>query len=182
MLRSLTLTALLVMALPAAALAFDLTGNWTSSFTCISLFEGEKITYKDTPAIAITQNGAAIGMRVTYAGGDFDLYTARANPDVKKPDEKGEIAMIACGTDGLAGNAPNFDEIGRFTVSAKPDKVKASVKGQSIFSDPGVVSPESGRCKWKLTRIDTTDPGIATACPAPVMVRAATGHRARHRR
>jgi hypothetical protein len=146
------------------AVAFDLTGTWSGSTSCTSLFQGEKFKFKDAPTLQVTQVGDAIGVRADYGGGHIDFYTGRAYPDAKKPGEKGEIALIACGTDSIAGDEPDFDEIGRFTVSTKTGKIKATFKGLSFFSDPGVASPEAGTCKWTLTRTDLGNAGISTAC------------------
>jgi hypothetical protein len=180
--RGILVGALLVAAAPAAA--FDLTGTWEGGATCTSFFEGAKVKFKDAPTIQITQIGDAIGLRADYGGGDVDFYTGIAHPDAKKPEEKGELALIACGTDSVAGNPGTFDEVGRFAAKTKVDKVKATVKGLSFFSDPGAESPEAGTCKWKLTRVDTADAGIATECPLAPSLRPLTAGAvsSRHRR
>lgn len=156
----------MVASVSAPATGFDLTGSWSGTTECHSLFEGENITFKDQPFMSLTQTGDTIGVRATYPNGDVDFYTGIVHPDAQKPDTKGEIALIACGTDSVAGNGPAFDEVGRFTVAAKPDKIKATLTGLSFFSDIGIASPEAGGCKWKLARIDTTDAAIATTCAA----------------
>ena len=163
--RTILAAAMLLGAVGPAA-AFDLTGTWSGTTACTSLFQGEKFKFKDAPTLQVTQVGDRIGVRADYGGGDVDFYTGHAYPDAKKPDEKGEVALIACGTDSIAGNEPMFDELGRFAVSTKTGKIKATLKGLSFFSDPGVASPEAGTCKWKLTRTDTGNPGIATGCAA----------------
>lgn len=144
--------------------AFDLTGTWTGTTKCTSLFGGEKFKFTDLPAVQITQVGREIGLRADYGGGNVDFYAGRAYDDAKKPDEKGEVALVVCGTDSVAGNDPAFDELGRFTAKAKPGKIKATLKGISFFSDPGVAEPEAGTCKWSLTRVDTANPGVETVC------------------
>ncbi len=156
-----------VFVLAGRALAFDLSGTWTATTTCTSFFQGAKLTFKQEATVAITQVGNAIGVRADYAGTHVDDYAGIAYPDAKKPDAKGEVALIACGTDSIAGNAPAFDELGRFAATTKPDKVKATLKGVSFFSDPCVAAPEAGTCKWKLTRVDVAGATIPTACPAP---------------
>lgn len=160
------LVALAVHAAPAVA--FDLTGTWHGTSTCTSLFAGEKQKFTDAPTIAITQVGDVIGLRADYGGGDVDVYAGVAYPDPKKPEEKGEVALVACGTDAVAGNPGTFDELGRFAVATKTGKVKATVKGLSFFSDPGTAPPEAGTCKWKMTRIDALDAGVPTVCPSGV--------------
>lgn len=147
------------------ALAFDLTGTWAGTAKCTSLFEGEKFKFTDEPAIQVTQVDRAIGLRVDYGGGNVNFYVGRAYDDAKKPQDKGEVAMVACGTDSVAGNDPAFDELGRFAAKTKPGKVKASLKGVTFFSDPGIPSPEAGTCTWSLTRLDTSNAAIETSCP-----------------
>lgn len=144
--------------------AFDLTGTWTGTAKCASLFGGDKFKFTDVPAVQITQVGREIGLRADYGGGNVNFYAGRAYDDAKKPDEKGEVALVACGTDSVAGNDPAFDELGRFSAKAKPGKIKATLKGISFFSDPGVAEPEAGTCKWTLTRVDAANPGVATVC------------------
>jgi hypothetical protein len=147
-----------------AALGYDLTGTWTGAIKCKSFDTGGKVKFTLTPlALLISQNGLAIGMLADY-GGLSDRYVAVANPDVKKPLEKGELALVVCGTNDQVGDDSDFDEIGRLTVKAKPAVVKAKLAGTSIFSDPGVLAPEAGTCKWKFTRTGTTDPGVPTSC------------------
>jgi hypothetical protein len=162
-----------------AAVAFDLTGTWSGTTSCTSLFEGEKFKFKDAPTLQVTQVGDAIGVRADFGGGDVDFYTGHAYPDAKKPLEKGEIALVACGTDSIAGNQPAFDEVGRFTVSTKTGKIKATIKGLSFFSDPlpagSPESPEAGTCKWSLTRTALGNAGIGTACGVPMGVGLSAG-------
>jgi len=146
------------------AVAFDLTGTWSGTTTCTSLFQGERFKFKDAPTLQVTQVGDVIGVRADFGGGDVDFYTGHSYQDAKKPDEKGEVALVACGTDSVAGNEPAFDEVGRFTVSTKTGKIKATLKGLSFFSDPGVASPEAGTCKWALTRTALDNAGISTTC------------------
>jgi hypothetical protein len=185
---TLAVTAAFLGAWPSGAAAQlpDLTGTWVGTLTCKSFDTGLKTKLALEPVLQISQSGNEVGARLDF-GGTQEEYDGLANPDGKKPATKGELALIRCSTDSVAGNdfgsdEPDFDEIGRFAVGAKPGKIKASLKGQSFFSDPGVASPEAGSCKWRFTRIDTADPGITPTCPAPMMVRAAQGRTARHRR
>lgn len=144
--------------------AFDLTGTWTGTAKCTSLFQGQKFTFTDLPAVQITQVGREIGLRADYGGGNVNFYAGRAYDDAKKPEEKGEVAFVACGTNSVAGDSGPFDELGRFVAKAKPGKVKATLKGVTFFSDPGIAEPEAGTCKWTLTRVDTTNPAGETVC------------------
>lgn len=148
---------------------FDLTGTWQGSIKCKGVFQGAKFpAFTLTPTLKISQSGLNVGILADYPPGDTDdSYVGYANPDVKKPLEKGELAILYCGTDDVLGNEPTFDEIGRMVVSTKPPKVKATFKGTSIYSDPGISDAEVGTCKWKWTRTDANDPGIPTTCPPP---------------
>jgi hypothetical protein len=159
----------------AGAARFDLTGTWVGSIKCKGFFGGVKDPFTLTPTVKISQSGLNIGLLADDAG-TLDSYVAYANPDAKKPLEKGEFALIFCGTNDVLAepfDAP-FDEIGRMTVSTKPPKVKATFKGTSIYSDsqlsfgpPQTTPISAGTCKWKFTRTDTNDPGIPLTCPVP---------------
>ncbi len=164
--RSLTIFAAAALALATAAgpaLAFDLTGTWTGTIKCKEFVNGVKDKFELTPTITISQSGNALGILATFGPGDSDMYTALANPDAKKPD-KGEFAIIFCGTDNQVGNSPTFDEIGRMQVTTKTGKIAAKFRGESIFSDPADMGPEAGTCKWSWKRVDTVDPWVATTC------------------
>jgi hypothetical protein len=161
------LAAVLVIAGAEVAAAFDVTGTWTGTTKCTSLFAGTKFKFTDAPTVQVTQSGDLLGVRIDFGGGNVNFYAGRAYPDAKKPDAKGEVALVACGTDSVAGNAPAFDELARLAAATKDGKVKATLKGVSFFSDPGTASPEAGSCKWKLTRVDEVDAAIPTSCPTP---------------
>jgi hypothetical protein len=148
--------------------SYDLTGTWQGTIKCKARDTGAKISFTLEPtSLVISQSGLGIAMRVSYAGGGFDDYVAVANPDAKKPLEKGELALVVCGTNDQVGDEPDFDEIGRMKVKAKPPKVKATFGGTSLYSDPGLFDPEVGTCKWKFTRVDTTDPLLPQGCDPP---------------
>ena len=146
------------------AAAFDPTGTWTGTAKCTSLFDGIRFKFTDEVTVKIQRDGRSIGFSADYGPANVNLYGGRTYDDAKKPDENGEVALVACGTDSVAGNGPAFDELGRFTAKTKAGKVKATLKGVTYFSDPGVAWPEAGTCKWSLTRIDAAVPGTATTC------------------
>lgn len=176
--RSVTIVAgALVLAIAAttrahAGAAFlDLAGTWTGKITCKGNSEGVKDSFFLEPVMRISQSGFGLGVVLDYGGGVLERYTALVNPDAKKPDQKGELAIIFCGTDDQIGVPFDFDEIGRMSVSAKLGKVKASFKGTSIFTDfadPGPLQ-EGYTCKWKYTRTDTNPAGLQVECPAPIV-------------
>jgi hypothetical protein len=141
------------------AAAFDLTGNYTGKYKC-SGFDGTKPKPKFTDAIplAITQSGDVLG--IDYDGGNF-FYSGIALPDARKPD-KGEIAVVICGTDSMLGGNVDYDEMGRLKVTTKPSKGAAKITGVSIYTDPDGATVYT--CKWSFKRVDTVDPGTPTSC------------------
>lgn len=158
---TLALFAVVVLTSPAAA--FDLTGTWTGTRTCKDLSAGAKLKFKEPATLSISQSGNAIGIVVDITGVGTTSYTALANFPAAKPD-KGEFAMIHCGTNDVAGDATTFDAIGRMQATTKTGKVKAKIKGVSFFSDTDTVTPTLGTCNWSLTRTDVTDPVVALTC------------------
>jgi hypothetical protein len=111
----------------------------------------------------ISQVGLNFLIQFDFGGGNTQTYAGVLNPDAKKPEKKADAILIRCGTDNQIGDHPNA--MARMSISGKPGKVKASLKGFSIFSDETNPSPDHGTCKWKFTRIDTVDPGLDSVCP-----------------
>ena len=151
----------------AGQLRFFIAGTWTGSIKCKGVNGGakEKLTLPATMRVA--QDGLTVGLAVDLGGGQVASYTGVANPDAAKPDKKGELAIIRCGTDDQVGVA-DFDEIGRMSIASKIGQVKASFKGTSIlagFSDPGPAPAKGYTCKWKFVRttFDGSD-GLDTSC------------------
>jgi hypothetical protein len=167
-LLALTMTA----ALAAPAAAFDVTGTWAGTRKCQDLFGGTKEKFKEPATLRITQSGNEIGIAVEITGAGTTNYAGLANFPAAKPD-KGEFAMIHCGTNDILGDDPAFDAIGRMRASTKTGKVKAKITGTSIFSDPGTATPGLGTCKWSLTRVDAGDPVVSTVCGTVVFSRRA---------
>ena len=163
---ALALGAFLASASPARAalITYDLTGDWTGKITCNVFAGGVKQKIVLTPTMHVSQIGQNIGVEIELGLGS-KRYAGLANPDAKKPEQKGETALILCGTDNVLG-ATSPDEIGRMSVSAKPGKVKASLKGLSFYSDVD----DHGTCKWSMKRISTTDPGVTTDCSTTMMI------------
>ncbi len=140
---------------------FSVTGAWTGSITCKSSNAGVKETTKTAPLMTVSQIGTEVGVRLDFGGGVVEHYTGLANADGKKPETKGEVALIHCGTDDILAGEISFDELGRFTVATKaPPAVKASFKGTTFTARPESV----GTCKWKWTRTDVANPGVPTSC------------------
>ena len=151
-----TLVAALLVLVPATGHAFDLTGHWTGSWKCTIFDDGVK--GKDgnkESTLAITQAG-------TVFGADLDsglTYSGIAIADARKPDNKGEIGIVHCGSDDDLTQIP-YTELGRWKVSVKGAKGK--LNGVTLWSDD---SQHIATCKYKYKRIDTVDPAVPTACP-----------------
>lgn len=163
----LSMIALLVVSTGSASAGearADLNGTWTGTIKCKSFKAGAKSKFTLTPTtMQITQGGLEVGIRLDL-GTTVLLYSATMNPDAKKPLEKGELAIVFCGTNDQVGDDPTFDEIGRMAVKAKRGDVKGSFKGSSLFSKPGVLAAEAGTCKWSFKRTVSDFPIVPTGC------------------
>lgn len=146
-----------------AAHAFDLTGNWTGKWTCRG-FDG--VGFADanlTSTMAISQMGDTL--YVSIDGGGF-RYNGAAVSSTAKPTLRGELALVACGTDvfPMAGSEA---EMMRAKVVLKPTGAMAVFKGSSIFEGPATLDPTPayvGSCKYVYKRIDQNNPNV-TPCP-----------------
>lgn len=148
----------------AGAILLDLSGTWAGVIKCKSLRGGVKDKFTLTPTMRIAQTGNALGIILDYGTGT-DAYVATLVPDAKKPDAKGELALVYCKTNDLVGDEPDFDELGRMSLKAKPLEIKATFKGTSIFSDPGVFTDtEAGTCKWSFKRTAVDFPMVPLTC------------------
>lgn len=148
---------LVSVAIPSTGSAFDLTGTWTGSWSCQD-FDGSKFKEGNgNSTLLITQNGNEIAANLD--GGDF-LYNGGAIPDAQKPDEKGEVVLIQCGTDNLPFAGPEA-EIVRAKVKTKLAGGQGSLKGVSFFENDLVLL---GTCKYNFKRQDVADPNVSR-CP-----------------
>jgi len=161
--RLISLTPALLASFASHAAAFDLTGTYTGVWACKLVDAGAKSSFKDVFTADILQNGNAIGIVANFVGG-AEPYVGLANFSPAKP-AKGEFAMIHCGTNDVVGDAGTYDSIGRMQVTTKSGKTKATIKGTTIFSDPGVVEVSAGTCTLKFTRTGTVSALSTTACP-----------------
>ena len=150
----------LIVASPAASQVgtLNLTGNWTGKWTC-KAFDGLKFLIGNKEStMAITQTGTT--MNVDIDAGEL-IYNGVVIPDENKPDEKGEVVLVQCGTDNVPGSGASEGEIIRATVKTKLDSAYATFKAVSIFeADP----PEVATCKYSYKRVDQNDPGEGP-CP-----------------
>ena len=142
-------------AVPAGA--FDLTGTWEGSFNC-SRFDGEKDKFTQNGVLLITQTGTALN--VEWVG--LSDLEGIAIYDTKKPDEKGQAALIDCTTTNDLTAAGSYAEITSLKVKANRAKGKGSLKGTSVYSEDGI---SAGQCKWNFKLTNTADPLVAATCP-----------------
>ncbi len=136
-----------------SAHAFDLTGHWIGKLSC-KVFDGEKFTVKEKGGMEISQNAGTMSVTIGAVH-----YNGMAIPDDKKPDQRGEAALVSCPTSNVF--TPDFSVILRASVKTKANSWKASFKGVSIFADN---TPEDGSCKYSYKRVDTLDP-LVPPCP-----------------
>lgn len=148
-------------------------GTWRGVMKCTAFYAGEKERYGgDTLTVRITQNGTHLGIAVDFpddgSGAWTDTYAAILVPDLAKPSSNGEVALVHCGTNDRLDEGSVFHEIGRMTVKVKPEQVKGSLKGFSIYSDPLTGSEtEVGSCTWSFKRVDAAPPAdpVSVTCP-----------------
>lgn len=150
---------------PATGQLFDLTGTWAGKLSCKSFADGVAVKSVLEPTLEITQapGGTEVGARLDF-GGPAEAFHGLANPDGKKPETKGQLALIRCSTDEVPGNDVGIDEIGHFTVTTKAPE-KGTLKGVSIYSAAGSAPAEAGTCAWKWTRTSAADPSVPIGCP-----------------
>jgi hypothetical protein len=140
--------------------AFDLTGHWTGKWSCKG-FDSTKFTSGNKGStMDVTQVAGTFAIAIDAATDNF-TYNAVAIPDLNKPNEKGEVALLGCHV-GTTLPAPPLDgELVRASVKTKANG-KATFTGTSVFADN---FPEVGTCKYSYKRVPgSADPGLA-ACP-----------------
>lgn len=149
----------------AAFITYDLTGTWAGTLKCNELVGGVKEKAVSSPTMRISQVGLNFLVELSFSNGNTQTYGGLTNPNQKKPEQKGDAILIRCGTNNVLGEVGHTNTMARMSASTKPNKVKATFKGFSIFSDPSDPEPHHGTCKWKFTRTDTVDPQLQTTCP-----------------
>ena len=153
---------------PAAFITYNIAGTWTGSIKCSGVRGGVKVKSKRQKiTMTISQLDLNVGIAVQN-GNATTRYAGLLNPDKKKPEQKGEFAVVACGTNSTAADL-TADELGRMQASTKPGKVKATIKGITYYSAAGNAPPEAGSCKWSWKRTDNLDPQLQTDCTTPIM-------------
>jgi hypothetical protein len=152
-----------VVANPAAA--YDATGSYTGKYSCKGDLEGvpnNKDNYVSEGSVEITQSGNSVGVLLfgAYLYNGFQIL--KADPT---KSNKGELGLAFCGTDDLIGpSSTDFDELGRFKVSTKPDSGKGKLTGVSTYTTFGG-SVGIYTCKWSFKRTSTVDPAVPVSCP-----------------
>ena len=138
----------------APAVAFDLTGHWEGSWTCSGFDAGHKTKDSNREAtIAITDFGnGVLAVRL-----DNDPWLGIAVYDANDTD-RGEIALMHCGSDANLESG-GYTEMARFRVSTSGER--GSLSGISLYS---ASSLHVATCQYRLTRVDTVNPGLAYSC------------------
>lgn len=159
---ALSLGALAAVGSALPSRAFDLTGTWKGRWVCQG-FDGSGFwSSENRSALRITQTGDTLTACIdeTYA------YNGGAIPDVKRPDTKGEVALVQKGTDTTPLVGPD-SEILRARVKTSAHTGSARFRGVSV-SEYGP-DPKHGSavltCRYRYKRIDTANPN-AGVCPA----------------
>ena len=154
--RTVSLLALVLMALPASA--GNLIGTWVGSFACKTENANGKGTLREpTSTLLISQPDPGTSpLRLTIDGVQ---YTGSIVPSNSNPTTDGVGAIVACGTSDAEGAGFHEIELIRWKVEA--DGVRGSIKKAGVFVTKG---QEIGACKGGWVRTSTTDPGIG-ACP-----------------
>ena len=159
------LGAMLTTPASAAFITYPIAGTWEGKVTCNELTGGVKSKTVYVATLKISQLGLNFGVEVDYVGGGTAFYGGLETPDGKKPEQKGEAALLRCGSTDVL-DASNGADIARLKVSTKPNKVKASMSGLEFFSAPSA-TPHFGTCKIKFKRTSDVDPGGLTQCGQP---------------
>lgn len=156
-------TALFVTTLLAAACvvaarpaeAYDLTGHWVGKWSCTGVTNGVKTkTTQATSTLVVTSlSGDKLAAFMDLQRGFLGI----AIPDAAKP-EKGEAALVGCGTDEDPSNFGQT-EVGRWKVVTKG--AKGALSGTSVRSN-GVGDVQT--CKYKYKRVDTVDDDLKFLC------------------
>lgn len=145
--------ACIVAARPAEA--YDLTGHWEGKWSCIGTTNGVKTkTARATSTLIVTSlTGDKLAAYLDLQRGFLGI----AIPDAAKP-EKGEAALVACGTDEDPSNAGQT-EVGRWKVATKG--AKGVLSGTSVRSNG---AGDVQTCKYKYKRVDTVDDDLKFLC------------------
>ena len=137
----------------APAVAFDLTGHWEGSWSCSGFDFGVKTKDGRETTLAITDFGnGVLAVRL-----DNDPWLGIAIYDARDTD-RGEIALVHCGSDANLETG-GYTEMARFRVSTSGDR--GSLSGISLYSSSG---HHVATCQYRLTRVDTVNPGLAYSC------------------
>lgn len=148
-----------LLAVPAGAqLVPDLTGTWEGRWSC-KIFNGAKHTEGNKQSVfQITQMGTAFGADLDSGGYHWN---GAVIADAKNTANKGEAVLIQCGTDNLPLIGSEA-EIIRATVKTKPNSVKATLTGLSIFENG---SDAFGTCRYSYKRTTLSTGSTIGACP-----------------
>ena len=139
-------------AVPAVAIALDLTGTWEGKLTCTGIENDEKDTFNCCGVIQITQSGTTANIRegsLLYFGRVLTLDTNA---------KKGKVTFVGCPTNNTL---PDNSEMVFATATADPVTGKGTLTGSGPYTGD---QSEAYTCKWTFKRVDPADPGVP-ACP-----------------
>ncbi len=141
-----------------SAFAFDIDGTWAGKISCKGIFGGEPQTVTLSPNLLIDDSGelqlSVDG--VHYAGLAF---FAAAKPD------KGELALVRCGTTAVRSSDQFGGEFGRLKVSTKRSSGAGSLSG-TTYRASVLFANSLYTCKWSFKRTSTSHPTLA-GCSTP---------------
>lgn len=143
----------------APAAAFDLGGTWAGKISCQGVFNGASQSLTLTPTLLIDGSSS------------FDLavdgvhYTAVPYPAAGKPD-KGEIAVVQCGTSATVSGGEFGGEFGRMKVATNPVKGTGSLSGTS-FRASELFAASLYTCRWSFKRVSAAPVAVGGCTSQP---------------
>jgi len=140
------------------AFAFDINGTWAGKISCKGIFDGEPQTLTLLPTLLIDDTGE-LQLAV-----DGVHYAGLAFPDPAHPD-KGQLAIVRCGTSSTRSSDAFGGEFGRLKVSTKPSKGTGSLSG-ATYRASVLLATSVYTCKWSFKRMTTDHPTLA-GCSTP---------------
>jgi hypothetical protein len=139
----------------ARAQSFDLTGTWTGKWICQG-FDGAKFKLSNREStLLVTQTGNAIAARI-----DGELaYNGGAILDADAPTQRGEVALVRCGTDvqPLAGPESEILRAKARTSEEGAGRLRGIGARESAF-------PDVLTCNYSYRRTDAANPNVQ-GCP-----------------
>jgi hypothetical protein len=153
--RNLLLSIAIVIVVTTPARAYEISGIWTGTWSCVGLgTDHGKISIKTANStLFVFQSGKYVNLERD----GFAPYHGLAIADPVKPT-KGELGILGCGT-GDSFQTLAIHEAGRLAVSTNPATGKATLRGSSVetfsFLADAVMT-----CKWSYKRSVVSFPSV----------------------